>query len=282
MEIAFLGLGRMGRELVAHIIRAGHHVTVWNRSPRATAQIATGEVVGAETAAAATAGAEIVVTTLFGPDAVKEVIIEPNVPFASDALWIDVTTIAPEDATAFAAWAGERGVTYVHSPVVGSLIPARTGTLGVLVGGSARGVEAALPIVSLWADPQRLHMFDSPAKAAASKLVANLAVATTMQGLTEALSLGHGGGLTTEQVLTQLLDKTPLQTIAILKGDAVRSGTFTDTQFSANALAKDAGLMLRTAEGPLPSLSVAYEALAEAQAVGLGENDFSVIARRVR
>jgi 3-hydroxyisobutyrate dehydrogenase-like beta-hydroxyacid dehydrogenase len=282
MEIAFLGLGRMGRELVAHVIKAGHHVTVWNRSPRATAQIATGGVVAAETAATAVAHAEIVVTTLFGPDAVREVIIEPDVAFAGGALWIDVTTIAPADATAFAAWAEERGVTYVHSPVVGSLVPARAGTLGVLVGSSLRGVEAALPIVTLWADPQRLHTFDAPAKAAASKLVANLAVATTMQAFAEALSLGHGGGLTTDEVLTQLLDKTPLQTIAILKGDAVRSGAFVDTQFSANALAKDAALMLRTAEGPLPSLSVAYEALAEAQAAGLGEYDFSVIAKRAR
>lgn len=279
MNIAFLGLGRMGSELVAHIAAAGHDVTVWNRSPAAVARVAVDGIRGADSAAAAVASAEVVVTVLFGPDAVRQTILDGDLPFAAGATWVDITTVSPADADQFAEWAVSRNIDYVHSPVIGSLGPARARALGVLLGGSARGVEVVRPVVALWADPERFHVVDTAAKAAARKLVANLAVATTMQALSEALSLGAGGGLTAEEVLAQLLDKTPLQGIAALKGGMIRADDFSDTEFSVDALAKDAGLMVRTAAGPLPALTAAYAALDVAKAGGLGEHDFAVIAR---
>lgn len=282
MKVAFLGLGRMGRELVLHVLDAGHDVTVWNRTPAATSEARSRGAVVADAPADAVRGADVVVTVLFGPDAVRQVVVDAELPLASGLAWLDVTTIAPEDAASLAAWAAARDVGYVHAPVIGSLGPARAGALGTLVGGPDGAVAAALPLVRLWADPQRIHVVDTPAKAAAGKLVANLAVATTMQALSEALLLGHGGGMSTDEVLDLLTDRTPLQVMAALKGDMVRGDAFADTQFSADALAKDAGLMMRTAPGPLPALSAAYASLANAQASGLGDHDFAVIARPVR
>lgn len=279
MKIAFLGLGRMGSELVAHVAAAGHDVTVWNRSPEAVTRVAVNGITGAATAASAVDGADAVVTVLFGPDAVRETVLNGDLNLSSGTTWIDITTVSPADAEQFEQWALARGVEYVHSPVIGSLAPARARALGVLVGGSARGIEAALPIVSLWADPERLHVADTPGKAAARKLVANLALATSMQALTEALSLGEAGGLTADEVFEQLLEKTALQPIATMKGDVVRAGDFDDAQFSANALAKDVRLMIHTAAMPLPALTAAYVALEAAKADGLGESDFAVIAR---
>lgn len=162
--------------------------------------------------------------------------------------------------------------------MVGSLGPARAGTLGVILGGQRSAVDDALAITNLWADPDRVRRFDSPAKAATAKLVANLAVAVSMQGLIEALRLGHAGGLTTEEVVTGL-DKTPLAAITAIKSSTIRAGSFADTQFSANALAKDTRLMLDTSPAALPAVRVAQLSLADAQAAGLGEQDVSVIAR---
>lgn len=282
MKVAFLGLGRMGRVLVGHIADAGHDVTVWNRSPEPMEETAVNGIVGADSPEAAIAGAEVVVTVLFGPDAVRETLIERTIPVDPGTTWIDITTVAPADTEQFQAWAAAKGIEYVHSPVIGSLAPARARQLGVLVGGSERGVEVALPIVSLWADPERLHVVQSPAAAAARKLVANLALATTIQALSEALSLGAAGGPTPDEVLAQLLEKSALQPMATMKGDVIRSGDYDTAQFSVNALAKDAALMVRTAREPLPALTAAYAALEAAKAQGLGESDFAVVARARR
>ncbi|HEV7566584.1 MAG TPA: NAD(P)-dependent oxidoreductase [Microbacteriaceae bacterium] len=278
MNIAFLGLGRMGRELVVHLLDNGHNVTVWNRTTAAAASLTERGATLAETPAAAVSGAQVVFTALFGPDAVREVVLDGALPFATNVVWVDITTVSPADAAAFAEWAAANGIAYVHSPVVGSIGPARAGALGVLLGGSADAVAVAKPLVSLWADPERLHVYDAPGKAATGKLVANLALAISMQGLVEALRLGHSGGMTTDEVLTTLLDKTTLATIATFKGDVIRNGSFDETQFSANLLNKDARLMIHTSTDPLPALTAAFNSLENARRSGHGEHDFSVIA----
>lgn len=277
MKIAFLGLGRMGRELAAHVLAAEHELTVWNRTASAAEGLVQRGARLGSTAARAVAGADAVITVLFGPDAVRDVVIDADLPIRPDALWIDVTTVAPADANAFATWAGERQVRYVHSPVIGSLGPARARALGVLLGGAAGVVEAARPIVSLWADPERLREYDSPAKAATGKLVANLSLAVAIQGVVEALRLGHSGGLSTDEVLATL-DRTPLSIMKDLKGDSIRSGRFGDTQFSADLLNKDTRLMLHSSVYPLPATTAASESLEAARRAGRGGEDFAVVA----
>jgi 3-hydroxyisobutyrate dehydrogenase len=275
MKIAFLGLGRMGRELVAHLISDGHDVTVWNR----TAGAADG-LVGAQravTPAQAVAAAEVVVTVLFGPDAVRDVVVNSALPIPSGAVWIDVTSVSPADAEDFQEWATARHVRYAHSPVVGSLGPARARSLGVFLGGQAEAVTAARPIVSTWAAPDRLTVFDTAAKAATAKLVANLTVAVAMQGLVEALRLGHSGGLSTNDVLG-VLDRSMLAGIKKLKDGNITAASFDDTQFSANLLCKDTRLMLHTSQYPLPATTAAYAAFDQARRSGHGEDVFAVFA----
>jgi 3-hydroxyisobutyrate dehydrogenase len=276
MRIAFLGLGRMGRELVSHLIDNGHDVTVWNRTASAAEPFAARATV-APSAADAVREAEVVMTTLFGPHAVRQVVVDPALPIPDGTLWIDVTSVGPADAAWFARWAESKGIRYVHSPVVGSLGPARQGALGVLVGGQVDDVSATTPIVSVWAAPGRLRTYETAAKAATAKLVSNLSLAVAMQGMVEALRLGHAGGLSTGEVL-DALDRTMLSEINDLKGDVVRGGEFTDTQFSASLLRKDARLMLHTSDEPLPALAVAFDALTHAVRAGHGEEDFSVMA----
>jgi 3-hydroxyisobutyrate dehydrogenase len=281
MRIAFLGLGRMGRILARHVLDDGHDLHVWNRTAGAADELGEAGATVADSAAQAVEGAEVVITALFGPDAVRSVVANGNLPFASDAVWLDITTIAPEDATAMAHWAAGSGVRYVHSPVIGSLAPATNRALGVVIGGEEAAVGRVLPLVRLWADPDRLQRYDDPAKAATGKLVANLALAVGMQGLVEAVTLGGAGGLTTEETLSTLKG-TALGMIAGMKGQNVLSGRFDDTQFSADLLAKDARLMVGTSPRPLVALTTALAALQRAQDAGLGDHDFSVIATEAR
>jgi 3-hydroxyisobutyrate dehydrogenase len=277
MNIAFLGLGRMGRELVPHLIDSGHQVTVWNRSPEAAEAIGRRGAQVAATAADAVSGAETVISVLFGPDTVREVITGGGLPFAAGTLWIDITTVSPADATEFAEWAAGAGIRYVHSPVIGSLAPARAAALGVLVGGEPDAAREARKLVALWADPNKLRMLDSPAKAATAKLVANLALSVSMEALIEALRLGESGGLSADDVLNTL-SITAVAPIAAMKGETVVTHNFDDAQFSAAALAKDTLLMLATSKEPLPAVALVSAALERAVEAGNGEKDFSVIA----
>ncbi|WP_349259598.1 NAD(P)-binding domain-containing protein [Actinospica sp.] len=111
--------------MAAHLVADGHDVTVWNRTRSATVPLTDLGALAAATASDAVDGAEVVITALFGPDAVREVVVDAGLPIAHGALWIDVTTISPADATSFDTWAQAQGVAYVHAPVIGSLPPAR-------------------------------------------------------------------------------------------------------------------------------------------------------------
>ena len=276
MQIAFLGTGRMGTELALHLLH-GHDVTVWNRNPERTRRLTDAGATAAASVAAAVAGRPVVVSCLFGPDSVREVITGADA-LASGQLWIDATTVGPQDAEEFAAWARERGVRYVHAPVVGTIGPARNGALGVYVGGEdAAARSEAEDIVRPWADPTRLHQVDTAPQASAAKLLANLALAVSLQGLVEALRLGHAQGFTTGRVL-DLLDKTGLAFPAGMKRNHILGRTFDDAHFTADALAKDLRLMLRSTPDPLPAATAALESFTRAQRDGRGASDISVIA----
>jgi 3-hydroxyisobutyrate dehydrogenase len=277
MKIAFLGLGRMGRELAAHLVTDGHDVTVWNRTASAADGLVRAGAKQAATPTEAVSAADVVVSVLFGPDAVRAVVLDPDLPIRAGAVWIDVTSVSPADADDFQEWASTRHVHYAHSPVVGSLGPARARGLGVILGGDTEAVTAATPVVSTWAAPDRLAVFDTAAKAATAKLVANLTVAVAMQGLVEALRLGHSGGLSTNDVLG-VLDRSMLAGIKNLKEANITAASFDDTQFSANLLCKDTRLMLHTSRYPLPATTAAFAAFEQARRSGHGEDDFAVIA----
>ena len=275
MKIAFLGTGLMGTELALHLVKE-HDVVVWNRTSERTERVVAAGASVASSVAAAVAGRPVVVTSLFGPDTVREVITSPDA-LGADVLWIDSTTVSPEDADEFAAWAEARGVRYVHTPVVGTIGPARNGALGVYVGGTDAAARAeAEDIVRPWADPVRLKQVDSAAKAAGAKLLANLALAVSLQGLAEALRLGKAEGFTAEEVL-DLLEYTGLAFPAKMKRAQVVSGVFDDAHFTADALAKDIRLMLRSTPDPLPAATAALEALTREQRAGRGASDISVL-----
>ena len=281
MRIAFLGLGRMGRELVRHLLEEeSYDLVLWNRTPESGQVFAGTRAQLASTAEEAVQGADVVITCLFGPDAVRQVVLW-GLPIAEGTVWIDITTVGPRMATECAMWAKEKKIDYVHAPVLGSLGPAKAKDLGVLIGGeSADARRWARQIVKIWADPDRIIEYDEAAKAATGKLVVNYGLAVGMQALTEAVRVGEAGGLTGDEALDLVkLPKTPLSIIAGMKGAVLKSRDYTDTQFSTNLLAKDVDLMLGLTEGQaVPALTAAFAALEHARRSGHGEDDFSSMA----
>ena len=288
MRIAFLGTGRMGTELALHLLR-DHELTVWNRTTDRTERLAEAGAAVAGTAAEAVADAELVITSLFGPEAVRETVIAPSL-IPHGLPWVDTTTVSPADAEEFAAAVPS----YVGVPVVGWLGPARAGTLGVYVGTPDAALRAQVcELVAPWADPERLRAVESGRQAAVGKLLANLALAVSAQGLREALALGEATGTSAEETL-DMLGGTGLAFIAGMKGPFVRGERTTEGgDFTANAIAKDARLMIDTVAGTtgdaasddadprpgadLPALRGALASLEAEIAAGHGEDAFSTI-----
>ena len=233
----------MGTELALHLLK-DHELTVWNRTASRTEPLAEAGASVASSPAEAVADAEIVVSSLFGPDAVRETIIAPGL-IPDGIPWVDTTTVSPADAEEFAAAVP----TYVAVPVVGTLGPARNGTLGVYVGTPDDALRArVMELVAPWADEERLRGVDTAAKAATGKLLANLALAISAQGLREALALGEATGTPAEDVL-DMLASTGLAFIAGMKGPFVRGERDTEGgDFTADAIAKDARLMIDTVD----------------------------------
>jgi len=280
-NVALLGTGRMGRELGLHLLKAGHRLTVWNRTPEAAAKLLAAGAKQADTAAqAAAAGTDLVITCLFGPGAVQQVVLDGNA-LPGGALWLDVTTVGPADADRFAAWAKQHGVSYVHGPVVGSLGPARAGKLGVYLGGAAQDVAAVRPFAQLWADPDRLVELPTAHAAADGKLIANLALGVALEGLAEGLRFGRAQGLSDAEVLA-MLKGTALGWIADFKGPMILDRSFDQTQFSVDLLAKDARLMesaISDDGAKLPAVQALLDNLQQAQDAGLGDQDIAALAR---
>src|SRR5277367_59937 len=144
MRVAFLGLGIMGHAMASNLVKAGHEVTVWNRTP---GKLVEGAGI-APTPAAAAQGAEVVWMCVSDTDAVEEVLFGKDGAEASltEGMVIgDSSTISPSSTVKFAERVRAKGVNWVDAPMTGSKIGARDGTLVFIVGGDEAPIEKLKP-----------------------------------------------------------------------------------------------------------------------------------------
>src|SRR6266702_6556765 len=147
MKVAFLGLGIMGGPMAANLVKAGHDVTVWNRTPGKT-------VAGARVAASpaeAAKGCEVVWTCVSDTTAVEHVLFGPKgvaEALAPGMIVADSSTILPSASKEFAARIKKAGADFVDAPVTGSKLGAESGQLVFIVGGEAATLEKLKPLLS--------------------------------------------------------------------------------------------------------------------------------------
>ncbi|MEO6205567.1 MAG: NAD(P)-dependent oxidoreductase [Mycobacteriales bacterium] len=246
MRVAFLGLGRMGVAMAAHVNAAGHELTVWNRTPGKAESLVADGASEARTVAAAVDGAEAVVLMLFGPDSVREVL--PQVLNAAPAgvLIIDGTTIGPEAAREFGRLCKAQGARYLDAPVAGSIGPATEGTLGIFAGAREQDWAEAETLLHLWGDPVRVLRVGEVGAGNDLKLVVNQGIGVLAAGLGEALKLGTELGLD-RTLLLDVLGMGAYGWTLNQKRSMVESGDFSGTQFSLDLLGKDLDLAVQAA-----------------------------------
>jgi 2-hydroxy-3-oxopropionate reductase len=148
--IGFIGLGVMGKPMAEHLVRAGHQVTVHNRSQAPVQALVAAGAKGVGSAAEVAAGAEVVITMVPDSPDVEAVVLGPGGVLETAAqglLLVDMSTILPDTARRVGREAAGRGVRFLDAPVSGGEAGAVEATLSIMVGGSTEDFQAVLPVL---------------------------------------------------------------------------------------------------------------------------------------
>lgn len=285
-RIACIGLGTMGTPMAAHLQRAGHTVTVYNRTAaKATAWVQAHGGQSAPTPREAAQGADIVVTCVGNDDDLREVCIGPQGVFhtlAHGAVVVDHTTTSAEVARELAQAARERGLSFIDAPVSGGNLGALNGMLTVMCGGDAEAFARVQSVIAAYARAVT-HLGESGAGQLA-KMVNQIAVAGLLQGLAEALAFGQKAGLDMTQVLNVISQGAASSWQMVNRGPTMIADQF-DFGFAVDWMRKDLGLVLdegRRLGARLPATALVDQFYADVQAMEGGRLDTSSLIKRLR
>lgn len=275
MRVAVLGTGVMGTGMARSLLRAGHAVTVWNRTAARAEPLAADGATVAGTPAEAVAGAEAVVVMLFDAAAVLEVLAAAG---PSPAVWLQASTVGPEGTARVAELAAERGLRLLDAPVLGTKGPAEQGTLVSLLSGDPALVAEARPVIEGYS---ARSVYAGPGLGAGSalKLVCNAWVATMNAAVGQSMALAEELGVDPALFLDAMSGGAADSAYLHLKGELVARREF-PAAFSLDGALKDVELILAAARGVqvgddvLAGLATAYRRAAEA---GHGAADMSVV-----
>jgi 3-hydroxyisobutyrate dehydrogenase len=272
--------------MAGHLARAGHQVTVYNRSA-AKAQAWIKEYGGklAATPREAAAGAQIVFACVGNDDDLRSVVLGADGAFAGmarGALFVDHTTASAEVARELYAAAGERGLDFVDAPVSGGQAGAVNGLLTVMCGGDAAAFERAKPVAMAFS---RAFTLIGPSGAGQlAKMVNQICIAGIVQGLSEGIHFGQSAGIDMKLVL-DVIGKGAAQSWQMDN----RGKTMADDQFefgfAVDWMRKDLGLCIdesRRNGASLPLTALVDQFYGDVQKQGGGRWDTSSLIRRLK
>ncbi|GIL06710.1 MAG: oxidoreductase [Betaproteobacteria bacterium] len=285
-KVAFVGLGVMGYPMAGHLARAGHHVTVFNRTIK-KAERWVDEYGGnfAGTPREAAAGAQIVFCCVGNDDDLRSVVLGADGAFAgmaNDAVFVDNTTASAAIARELHGEARKRGLHFVDAPVSGGQAGAVNGMLTVMCGGDAAAFERIQPVAMAYA--KAVTLIGPSGAGQLAKMVNQLCIAGLVQGLSEGINFGLAAGLDMKLVL-QVIGKGAAQSWQMdNRGTTMVDDKF-DFGFAVDWMRKDLGLCLDEARrngAPLPVAALVDQFYADVQAMGGGRWDTSSLIRRLR
>jgi 3-hydroxyisobutyrate dehydrogenase-like beta-hydroxyacid dehydrogenase len=274
MRVAFLGLGIMGRPMAANLAKAGHEVTVWNRTSGK-------DVEGARTAASpaeAAQGAEVVWMCVSDTQAVESVLFGPQgveESLSAGMIVVDSSTISPTATLKFAERVRPRGVQYVDAPVTGSKVGAEGGTLLFIVGGEESAIEKLKPLFA--AMGKKIFRMGETGKGHAAKLAMNLQIALIYEGFAEGLTLATKLGVDVEALMPLLNASMVHSGVVEYKAPFVLKRDFS-ANFPLRLMHKDVRLALSAAKEArikLPALETVEEIYEMATEDGHGDLDYA-------
>jgi 3-hydroxyisobutyrate dehydrogenase len=293
-KVAFLGLGVMGYPMAGHLVKAGHQVSVFNRTAakaaawQADAQAAgcnAGHLSAGNTPREAAQGAQIVMACVGNDDDLRAICLGADGAFAGMAagsIFVDHTTASAEVARELYQAAKQLGIAFIDAPVSGGQAGAQNGALTVMCGGDAGIFDQAKPVIACFAKAVTL-MGDSGA-GQLTKMVNQIAIAGLLQGLSEAVAFGQRAGLDMNTVI-DVIGKGAAQSWQMdNRGRTMAEDKF-DFGFAVDWMRKDLGLVMDEAKrngARLPVTALVDQFYADVQQLGGNRWDTSSLIKRIR
>ena len=282
MEIGFVGLGSMGAAMVPNLLKAGHRVSVWNRSPEAARTLEGVEVLASPTEAF---GKEAVLTMLADDKAVRSVILGAGVlaQAREGCVHAMMATISPALSGELAEAHRKAGIAYVAAPVFGVPAVAAKGELNILAAGDPKAIEAVQPLFDALGQ-KTWPMGEDPKHANVAKIAGNLMITLAIEAMGEATALTESYGLKAGDFLDVVTNTIFASPSYKRYGGNIATGSY-EPGFKLTLGLKDVNLALDAAkakEASLPSAEIVRENLMAAVEQGLGDKDWSALARAAR
>ena len=282
MKLAFVGLGVMGFPMAGHLKAAGHEVSVFNRSPDKARRWADqhGGRAGA-TIAETVADCELVALCVGNDDDVLQVVGEVLPAMAQDGIIVDHTTASAKIAREMAEQARAAGRWFVDAPVSGGQAGAESGQLTIMLGGDEAPVARATPVIDAYA--KAIRRIGGPGSGQLAKMVNQICIAGTLQGLAEAVHFAKCSGADAQAVF-EAISKGAAQSWQMdNRWDAMTRGEY-DFGFAVDWMRKDLGLVLdeaRSNGAHLALTALVDQFYSEVQALGGRRWDTSSLAARL-
>jgi 3-hydroxyisobutyrate dehydrogenase len=285
-SVAFLGLGVMGYPMAGHLARAGHRVTVYNRTPGKAAQwVAQHGGGSAPTPAAAAAGAEIVLMCVGNDDDVRAVALGSEGALCAmkpGSALVDHTTASAHVAREVHAAAAHAKVGFLDAPVSGGQAGAENGKLTIMVGGEQAVYDRVEPVLAHYA--RAVTLMGGPGSGQLTKMVNQICIAGLVQGLSEGINFAARAGLDVERVL-DVISKGAAQSWQMEnRGKTMLADKF-DFGFAVDWMRKDLGICIaegRSNGAALPVTALVDQFYGRLQARGGGRWDTSSLIRLLR
>ncbi len=284
MKIAFLGLGNMGAHMARHLVKAGHDVTVWNRTISKAAELEREGAKAAPSPAEAARNAEIAITMLADDHAVE------SAAFGSEGLigglpkgsvHVSSSTISVALSQQLSREHAQRGQEYIAAPVFGRPEAAEAGKLFIVAAGAPAVVERCRQVLEVLG--QRLFVIgDKPEMANVVKLSGNFLIASVVESLGEAVALTRKYGIDPHQYVEFLTSSLFAAPVYKTYGGIIADERYSPAGFKLRLGLKDAKLAIAAAEAvdaPMPFASVIHDHMLTAISRGMEDMDWSATAK---
>ena len=284
-KVAWIGLGVMGAPMAGFLQRAGHDVTVYNRTAsRAEKWVETYGGAMALTPKEAAEGADFVLACVGNDDDLREVTIGEYGAFhsiAKSTVFVDHTTASAEVARELDQEASNRGFGFVDAPVSGGQAGAENGVLTVMCGGDAAVFDRAKPIIDAYS--RSCQLMGPAGSGQVTKMVNQICIAGVLQGLSEGMNFAQRAGLDGDAVLDVISKGAAGSWQMENRGTTMLKDEF-DFGFAVDWMRKDLAICLAEGENigaSLPMTALVDQFYKEVQAMGGGRWDTSSLMKRL-
>lgn len=279
MRVGFVGLGAMGAGIVKRLLAAGHTVTGWNRTKEKAEPLITMGMRWADSPRQVADQSEVVFTIVTDAAAVRAVALGPDgviSGLAKDGIFLDMSTIAPQDSRAIAAEFSSAGLTMLDAPISGSPITVDAGSASLMVGGDRSAFERVKPVL-LDIGAKALYIGES-GTAVQMKLAVNLVLMVEVIAFGEGIALAEKGGVAREIAVEAMLNSVAASPVLGYRGPFILEGNMPEVPLAdVNLQQKDMLLVLelgRKLGSPVPLAAAANEMMNACRGLGIDHRDF--------